>query len=92
MAKLHIRLSVEVEVTDDQLIEIVEKAQHEYGLSETDFPFLPKEVQVKLQINNQLCDWDDGGYIPGEWLTYDAVDSGLYEADENGVRRKENAK
>ena len=89
MAKLHIRLSVEVEVTDDQLISIVEKARHGRGLSEVDFPDLPREVQAKLEVQNKSCDWDDGGYVPDSWLTYDAVDSGLYEADENGVRRKE---
>jgi len=94
MPKLHMRLSVELEITDEQLIKIVEdaKAPTYEHLYEVEYDELPLTVQAMINAGNfTACDWDEGGYIPSSWLVYDAVDSGLYEADENGVRRKENA-
>lgn len=92
MAKLHMRLSVEIDVTDKELQEIVDRQNREWkSLTDTEYAELPRSVQVKIETKKfEPCDWDDGGYIPDSWLTYDAVDSGLYEADENGCRRKEN--
>lgn len=92
MAKLHMRLSVEIDVTDEELQEIVDRQNREWkSLTDTEYAELPRSVQVKIETKKfEPCDWDDGGYIPDNWLTYDAVDSGLYEGDENGCRRKEN--
>lgn len=92
MAKLHMRLSVEIDVTDKELQEIVDRQNREWkSLTDTEYAELPRSVQVKIETKKfEPCDWDDGGYIPDSWLTYDAVDSGLYEVDENGCRRKEN--
>ena len=92
MAKLHMRLSVEIDVTDKELQKIVDEQLTMFGCGcDVEYAELPRSVQVKIETKQfEPCDWDDGGYIPDNWLTYDAVDSGLYEADENGCRRKEN--
>ena len=92
MAKLHMRLSVEIDVTDEELQNIVDEQLTMFGRDcDVEYAELPRSVQVKIETKKfEPCDWDDGGYIPDNWLTYDAVDSGLYEADENGCRRKEN--
>ena len=86
--KLHARLSVEFEITREQLAKIIDLAST--GLSslcDIDVIEINDILQGKVAIP---CDWDEGGYIPGNWLTFDAVESGMYEVDENGVRRKEN--
>jgi len=90
MQKLHVRLSVEIKVPDKLFKQIVDDHI-------APFPCDVDVEEIKDEIDWDsakpvLEGWDNGGYIPFEWLTYDAVESGLYEADENGVRRKENAK
>ena len=95
MPKLHMRLSVELEVTEEQLINIVENARNPMykALDDVEYAELPHEIQAMIDIKRfEPCDWDEGGYIPDEWLRYDAEESGLYEVSEHGVIRKENVK
>ena len=90
MAKLHMRLSVEIDVTDEELQEIVDRQNREWkSLTDTEYEELPRYVQDRIE-NRQfdLCDWDGGGYIPDSWLEADAEGSKLYEVDERGCRKK----
>ena len=90
MPKLHMRLSVELDVTEEQFTKIVEDARYHNSVCDVEFPQLPPIVQSDIEIMKfSPCDWDEGGYIPSSWLEYDMEESGLYECDENGVRRKE---
>lgn len=92
MKKLHVRLSVEVSVPDKLFKEIVDEATQMNGtVLDTEVSWLKDFVDFDT-AKPVFDEWDNGGYIPSEWLTYDAVDSGFYEADENGLRRKENTK
>jgi hypothetical protein len=93
MAKLHMRCSIELDVPDKVFKEIVDRQLQEYGqVTETEYWELPLLVQQMINTKNfEPCDWDDGGYVPQEWLEFDAEESGLYNVDEHGVRRKENA-
>ena len=94
MPKLHIRLSVEVDVTNEEFRQIAEEAIMPFGggAYDVDYPTLPINVRNRLAIKDfKLCDWDEGGYIPDSWMEYDMEESGMYECDEHGVRRKENA-
>lgn len=92
MQKLHVRLSVEVKVPDKLFRQIVdENNTAQFGMVDVEVA----EIRDKIDWSSAkpvFDGWDNGGYIPAEWITYDAVESGLYEADENGVRRKENVK
>ena len=77
MAKLHMRLSVEIDVTDEELQEIVDRQNREWkSLTDTEYEELPRYVQDRIE-NRQfdLCDWDGGGYIPDSWLEADAEGS-----------------
>ena len=97
MAKLHMRLSVELDITNEQLVDIVSVSQCRWGDKSTvldvDFRQLPDAIKVAILRDRKFVPvidgWDDVGYIPDSWLTYDAVESGLYEANEDGLRRKE---
>ena len=90
MQKIHVRLSAEVEVSDKLFKKIVDEHNTPlFGVCDVDVEEIKDEIDWD-SAKPVLEGWDNGGYIPAEWLTYDAVDSGLYEADENGVRRKEN--
>ena len=92
MPKLHMRLSVEIEVTDNELQKIVDEQLTMFGRGcDVEYAELPRSVQVKLETKQfEPCDWDEGGYIPNNWLEYDMEESGLYEVSEHGVIRKEN--
>lgn len=92
MPKLHMRLSVELEVTDNELQKIVDEQLTMFGRGcDVEYAELPRSVQVKLETKQfEPCDWDEGGYIPDNWLEYDMADSGLYEVSEYSVVRKEN--
>lgn len=94
MPKLHMRLSVELEVTEEQLVNIVGNARNPMytTLYDVEYAELPHEIRAMIDIKRfEPCDWDEGGYIPESWLRYDAEESGLYEVSEHGVIRKENA-
>lgn len=89
MQKLHVRLSVEVKVPDKLFKKIVDEHNEPlFGLCDVDAEEIKDEIDWD-SAKPVFEGWDNGGYIPAGWLTYDAVESGLYEADENGVRRKE---
>ena len=94
MQKLHMRLSVEIDVTDKEFREIVERQLNEFGqVTDVEYGDLPRSVQTKIEIKDfEPCDWDDGGYLPRTWLIYDAVESGLYEGNDYEIRRKEEIK
>ena len=87
------RCSIEIDVPEKQFKEIIDRQLQEWGqITETEYDELPLLVQQMIRIKNfETCDWDEGGYVPQEWLEYDAVDSGLYKVDERGALRKENA-
>lgn len=93
MAKLHMRCSIELDVPDDLFRAIVDRANDDdHGCDDVEYFMLPRSVQTMVETKQfEVCDWDDGGYIPGNWIDADAEESGLYEVDERGVRRKENA-
>lgn len=85
MAKLHMRLSVEIEVTEEQLREIYYGA--EFGDKKPNRE--PNDIDV-ASLPFPLgkitpCDWDYGGYIPGNWLESDAVDAGIVKLEEVGM-------
>ena len=90
MAKLHMRCSVEIEVTDKELQEIVDEQLTMFGRGcDVEYADLPRSVQVKIETKQfEPCDWDDGGYIPENWLEYDMEGSGLYEVSERGIKKK----
>lgn len=92
MQKIHVRLSVELEIPDKTFKKIVDDAIMPNGIVlDTEVSWLKDFVDFST-AKPVLKGWDDGGYIPSSWLMYDAVESGLYDGDENGLRRKENAK
>lgn len=68
MKKLHMRLSIELEVTDKQFAEITEISKGydvEYGM-------IPRSIQAQIEAGKFTpCDWDNGGYIPGDWIAWD---------------------
>ena len=82
MAKLHIRLSVEIEVTEEQLRHICYNLGDKrpgYEPDDVNVNQLPGEIDLSKAIH---CDWDEGGYIPGSWLEYDAVDAKIVSLEE----------
>ena len=97
MPKLHMRVSVEMDVPDNLFMKVVERSLSRSDgrniLCDVEYEMLPAEIKAMVDTKSfETCDWDEGGYIPDTWIGYDAEDSGLYEVDERGVRRKENAK
>ena len=65
MPKIHARMSVEIEVTEAEFKKIVKKAEdHVEELWLEDW----------MITRAKPCDWDEGGYIPDEWLEYDIED------------------
>lgn len=89
MQKLHVRLSVEVKVSDKLFKRIIDKHNTaQFGVCDVDVEEIKDEIDWD-SAKPVFEGWDNGGYIPSSWLTYDAVESGMYEADENGCRRKE---
>lgn len=93
MAKLHMRCSIELDVPDDLFRKIVDEADGgNSGWYDTEYPGLPAEVRAMIDTKRfEVSDWDEGGYVPGSWIEADAENSGLYEVDERGALRKENA-
>ena len=99
MQKLHARLSVEIKIPDKLFKRIVDE-----HIEPCPFDVDVEEIKDEIDWDTAkpvLEGWDNGGYIPSEWLVYDAVESGLYEIkswrDERGllhhnIVRKENAK
>ena len=67
MKKIHARLSVEIEVTDEEFEEIVEEAKcpNEW------YDDIPLSLYEHLIVRAKPCYWDDCGYIPGPWLEED---------------------
>lgn len=65
MPKIHARMSVEIEVTEAEFNKIVQNATDEHGIVDD------SEIPWHLESRAKLCDWDDGGYIPGMWLEAD---------------------
>ena len=95
MAKLHMRVSVEMDVPDNLFMKVVERSLSGSDgrniLCDVEYYMLPAEIKAMVDTKSfETCDWDDGGYIPETWIGYDAEDSGLYEVSEHGVIRKEN--
>lgn len=85
MAKIHARLSVEIEVTEEQLRQIyykIGKRNPGFDADDIDVNKLPDGIDLK---NAKACDWDEGGYIPGSWLEFDAVEAGIVKAEEVGI-------
>ena len=79
MPKIHARMSVEIEVTEEQFKQVMELAgwKPHKSLADVDIGTLPRCIQEINLSKSVPCDWDDGGYIPGSWLEYDIVESGL---------------
>ena len=87
MATLHARVTVQLEVPDEELHRLVKECTNERGVVE-DYDLLDKDAIKFLKDGTIDLEWGDEGYIPGDWLRSDAVVSGLYDDDENGLRRK----
>ena len=89
MPKLHMRLSVELDVSENDFRKIVYRASYGNHVGDVDFDHLPLEVKSTIECQQfEVCDWDGCGYVPSPWLEYDMEASGLYEVDERGYRRK----
>ncbi len=73
---LHARLSVEFDVTEEQMRKIMDRAtDHERGLiGDLDVSQIKDIVDIKTSVP---VDWDNFGYIPSSWLEYDLVDGEL---------------
>lgn len=67
MPKIHARLSIEIEVTEDEFKKIVEESREDRDNDGCDDIPIPENLIERAKP----CDWDDGGYIPGEWLEED---------------------
>ena len=87
MAKIHARVTVELEISDDELRQIVEQSVNPDGIV-CDYDLSEEDVEKFLKGGCVAHGWDDPGYIPDNWLMFDAVDSGMYDGDEDGLRRK----
>ena len=72
MKKLHMRLSVELEVTDEQFAEVVQIANESGWCDDVEYGMIPRSIQAMIEAGRYTtCDWDDGGYIPGPWIEED---------------------
>lgn len=67
MPKIHARMSVEIEVTEAEFKKIVEESREDRDNDGCDDIPIPENLIARAKP----CDWDDGGYIPGEWLEED---------------------
>ena len=73
MKKLHMRLSVELEVTDEQFAELVRIANEDHWWGDVEYGMIPRSVQAMIEAGKYTsCDWDNGGYIPGSWIEWDS--------------------
>lgn len=82
MAKLHARLSVEIDVTEEQLRYIyytLGNKKPNYEPHDVDINMLPDSIDLN---NATVSDWDYGGYIPSSWLEYDAVEAKIVTLEE----------
>lgn len=66
MKKIHARLSVEIEVSDEEFDKIVEEAKIPCGYTD-----VPLDMFPELIDRAKPCDWDEQGYIPNDWLIWD---------------------
>lgn len=87
MAKLHARVTIEIDVSAEELQKIVGQSVDSRGIL-GDYDLSEEDVKRFLANGRVAEGWDDPGYIPDNWLMFDAVDSGLYDGDECGIRRK----
>ena len=62
MRKIHARMSVEIEVSEKEFEQIVDRSR-----LESNDVYLEEWMIARAKP----CDWDDGGYIPGPWLEDD---------------------
>lgn len=60
MPKIHARMSVEIEVTENEFKKIVEESDNDDVC-----------LEDWMIVRAKPCDWDSGGYIPGPWLEED---------------------
>ena len=82
MARLHMRLSMELEVTKEQLAEIVQIAKRG-GTFCGDVDI--SEIAGLIDLDKAVpCDWDDMGYLPSNWIEYDALEAGVLSVEEVG--------
>ena len=72
MKRIHMRLSVEIEVTDEQFECISQKVHTSGGIWDINCSELPLPIQSDISEKKFTpCNWDDGGYIPAEWFAAD---------------------
>ena len=66
MPKIHLRLSVELDVTDEQMQKLADIYNDYYDIE------LRQLENIGADISKAVpCDWDDGGYYPGPWFETD---------------------
>lgn len=89
MAKIHARVTLELDIPDEEFIKIVDESRViitdacgcRDDLTDIDLDF--EELTAERFNKNGTVDytWDDVGYIPSSWLLTDALNSGLYDND-----------
>ena len=67
MRKIHARMSVEIEVSEKEFEQIVDRSRLESDSDGCEDVYLEEWMIARAKP----CDWDDGGYIPGPWLEDD---------------------
>lgn len=84
MAKIHARVTMELEIPDEEMIRLVEANRlRKDDLCDVDLDC--REGSIKSErfwkdgCVSSVDFSDDTGYIPSNWLLADALDSGLYE-------------
>ena len=78
MKKVHMRLSVQIEVTDEEF-EYLRYKNKECGADCCDIEYdeLPSGMRDTIAAGKfTASDWEDKGYIPGEWFQADWVIAG----------------
>lgn len=68
MKKIHARLSVEIVVSDEEFEQIVEEAGGKDNCDDIDGFFYNHPEMLQRA---QPCNWDNFGYVPGQWLQTD---------------------
>lgn len=89
MAKIHARVTLELEIPDEEFIKIVDESRviiTDAGgcrddLTDIDLDFEELTAERFSKNGTVNYSWDDVGYIPASWLLFDALDSGLYDVD-----------